>query len=348
LVTSPVWNVTRTGLAPIFESAQQDLVPVWYPWPGEKASLEFSRPQAVTGETVTVQRIHHDTTLGSRQRTTNLKLELECSLGGDFRVKMNSHAEVSSVNVSGLAVPVRRDGESLVIPVQPGEQIVEIAWRTDEALRTVVRAESVELPADAANVASIMHVPSSRWVLWTSGPTRGPAVRFWAILVFAVLAAIVLGGFKLSPLGRFEWVLLAIGLTQVHIAASLTVVVWLFLLAWRGKTDPNNSRAWLFNLRQVGLALLTLIALCVLVVVVGAGLLGNPEMFIVGNGSSQTYLQWFQPRAATTLPEPAIVSVSVWFYRLLMLIWALWLASSLLRWLATGWKHFSHGGGWRH
>ncbi|MBP86625.1 MAG: hypothetical protein CMJ64_07915 [Planctomycetaceae bacterium] len=348
LVTSPVWNVTRTGLAPIFESQQQDLVPVWYPWPGEDAALSFSRPQAVMGDTITVQRVHHETTLGSRQRTTELKLELECSLGGDFSVKTSPNSEVSSVQVGGQVIPVRRDGEALIIPVQPGEQTVEIAWRTNEPMQTVVHVETVELPVEAANVTSILRVPESRWVLWTSGPTRGPAVRFWVIVVFAILVALVLGGLKLSPLGRIEWVLLAIGLTQVHIAAALIVVAWIFLLAWRGRSDPNASRWWLFNLRQVGLVLLTLTALSVLVVVVGAGLLGNPEMFIVGNGSSQTYLGWFQPRATTTLPDPEIVSISVWFYRLLMLFWALWLAAALLRWLASGWKHFSHGGSWLH
>ena len=70
-------------------------------------------------------------------------------------------------------------------------------------------------------------------------------------------------------------------------------------------------------------------------------------MFIVGNNSSRTYLQWFQPREGPQLPEPYIISISVWFYRLLMLFWALWLAVALLRWLKWGWTQFSHGGGWR-
>ena len=348
LVTSPVWNMTWTGLAPVFELQQQDLVPVWHPWPGEETTLNFKQPEAVTGDTITVQRVHHQTVLGSRQRTMNLNVELECSLGGDFLVGLDSAAEVASVKVVGRAIPVRRDGATLIIPVQPGKQAVEIAWRTNEKMRTVVNAGKVKLPVPGANVTSVLQVPESRWVLWSSGPTRGPAVRFWVILAFAILAALVLGGWKLSPLGRFEWVLLAIGLTQVHIAAAMVVVAWLFVLAWRGKHAASSTRRWLFNLRQIGIVLLTLIALGILIVIVGAGLLGNPEMFILGNGSSQTYLNWFEPRATTELPEPMIISISVWFYRLFMLFWALWLASALLRWLAFGWQQFSHGGSWRH
>jgi hypothetical protein len=70
-------------------------------------------------------------------------------------------------------------------------------------------------------------------------------------------------------------------------------------------------------------------------------------MFIVGNDSSRTNLNWFQPRTGAELPAAYIVSVSVWFYRVLMLVWALWLATALLRWLQTGWNAFSNGGCWK-
>jgi hypothetical protein len=215
-------------------------------------------------------------------------------------------------------------------------------------MQTIVKSGDVELPGEAANITSVIEVPESRWVLWTVGPTRGPAVRFWTIVVFAILAALLLGGVKFSPLGRIEWVLLALGLTQVHIAAAMIVVAWLFALGWRGRSDAATMRRWLFNLRQIGLVILTLVSLGILIVAVGAGLLGNPEMFIVGNGSWQTHFQWFQPTVEKHLPELTIISISVWFYRLLMLFWALWLAFALLRWLTSGWKSFTHEGGWKH
>ena len=156
-----------------------------------------------------------------------------------------------------------------------------------------------------------------------------------------------MGSLSLSPLRRIEWVLLALGLTQVHVAAGMFVVGWLFLLAWRGKRGPEQMGFFRFNLLQLWLALLTLIVLGIFVVVVGEGLLGNPEMLIVGNGSSRTYLNWFQPLTGSALPAPYIVSISVWFYRLLMLFWALWLATALLRWLKNGWTAFSNGGCWK-
>ncbi len=129
--------------------------------------------------------------------------------------------------------------------------------------------------------------------------------------------------------------------------AAMTVVGWLFLLAWRGGGKKLADRIYAVRLAATRIILLTLISLMILMTVVGAGLLGNPEMFIVGNGSSRTYLQWFQPRSGPALPTPYVVSISVWFYRLLMLFWALWLATALLRWLTWGWEQFTRGGAWR-
>lgn len=346
LMTSPVWNISQSGLTPVFESTEENLVPVWHPWPREEVTLTFSEPAAVVGDTMTVKRVNHETQLGSRQRTMVMNIDVECSLGGDLRLELDPAAEITSIKIGANSIPVRRDGAALIIPVNPGKQTINIAWRTNDQLDTVVRPGRVTLPVESANITSVVRVPTSRWVLWAQGPTMGPAVRFWTILVFSILAALVLGSLKQSPLGRIEWVLLAIGLTQVHIFGAMIVVAWLFLLSSRGKTDPAAMPFWRFNLLQFLIVVVTAVALGVLIVVVGAGLLGNPQMFIVGNGSSQTWLSWFQPRVTSHLPEPTIVSISVWYYRLFMLFWALWLAFALLRWLKTGWKSFSHGGIW--
>jgi hypothetical protein len=127
----------------------------------------------------------------------------------------------------------------------------------------------------------------------------------------------------------------------------MLVVGWLFLLAWRGTPKGTLLGVWPFDLTQIVIVFLTAASLIVLMVVVSQGLLGNPDMFIAGNGSSRTFLQWFQPRVGPQLPTASIISVSVWFYRLLMLCWALWLATSLLRWLSWGWQQFSAGGCWK-
>ncbi len=258
LMISPVWNTQFAGLAPVFEANQATLIPSWRPWPGEEVTLTFSRPKAVSGDSLTVKRVKQDTGLGARQRDTTLSLLVESSLAKDFVIDINPAAEITGLTLAGQPIPVRRDGAKLIVPVRPGQQEIEVRWVTPEALTMVTEAEQLTLPVEAANVTQALRVPESRWVLWADGPRRGPAVRFWTILVCAVLLALVLGGLKLSPVGRLEWVLLAIGLTQIHVAAALLVVGWLFLLAWRGRLEIEPLKAWRFNLLQVGLVLLTL------------------------------------------------------------------------------------------
>jgi hypothetical protein len=102
--------------------------------------------------------------------------------------------------------------------------------------------------------------------------------------------------------------------------------------------------SWRYNLLQVVIVALTAGALGVLIYAVGEGLLGSPEMFILGNGSSRTVLAWYQDRSGGALPTTAVLSVSIWWYRLLMLFWALWLAFALLSWLKWAWRNFSTGG----
>jgi hypothetical protein len=348
LVTSPVWNVNLAGLNPIYEANQAELIPVWRPWPEEAVTLNFSKPVAVSGDIMTVQHVHQETSLGSRRRTSKLELDLECSLAGDFLIKLDPEAEISSLTVDQNTIPVQRDGAKLIVPARPGKQQVTVAWNTGELMDTTVSAGAVELPVEASNLTTVMMMPENRWILWAAGPLRGPAVRFWTILAVAILAALALGSLPGSPLRRWEWLLLAIGLTQVPLLAAMTVVGWLFLLAWRGSGEKLAGRTYLFDLLQLVIISLTLISLLILMMVVGAGLLGNPDMFIVGNGSSRTYLRWFQPRSGPALPTPYVISISVWFYRLLMLFWALWLATALLRWLTWGWEQFTRGGAWRH
>ncbi len=148
------------------------------------------------------------------------------------------------------------------------------------------------------------------------------------------------------PLGPVHWMLLGLGLTQVHVLFAVVVVGWLFALSARREVPDRVSNAG-FNLMQIGLGIWTLAALAVLYFAVRQGLLGWPNMYIGGNGSSSYLLQWFQDRTSMELPRPWLISVPTLFYRILMLVWALWLALALLRWLKWGWECFSVGGIWR-
>jgi hypothetical protein len=142
-----------------------------------------------------------------------------------------------------------------------------------------------------------------------------------------------------------QWLLLALGLSQVPIAAIAFVFAWLLFLGWRDK-QPELTSGW-FNLRQLALVGVTGVALIILGVSVYEGLLGLPEMQVSGNGSTATSLRWFLDRTDTAFPSAWVFSVPMLAYRGAMLAWSLWMALALLAWLKWGWKAFAHGGLWR-
>jgi hypothetical protein len=347
LVTSPVWNVALAGELPVYEAGASELVPVWYPWPGETVVLAFERPKAVAGKSLTVRGIGRTIDVSARRQTSSIDLRVESSLGGEFFVGLPEKATVRSVELDGRSLPVRREAGRVLVGLKPGQQQLTVEWTTDEPLAQRATFDPVELPVEAANVASQMKLSEARWILWTSGPLRGPAVRFWAVLVLACGLAAMLSRPSLSPLRFHEWLLLLVGLTQISLVPAVAVVGWLYLLAWRGKRDPQAG-GWLsFNMMQLVIVLLTIMSLVTLVVVVSRGLLGTPEMFISGNGSYGNRLVWFSPAEGVSLGQPWAFSVSIWYYRLLMLLWGLWLANAVIRWLIAGWRQFTEGGAWR-
>ncbi|MEC5126874.1 hypothetical protein VSU19_08940 [Verrucomicrobiales bacterium BCK34] len=344
LIASSVWNVSFGGLTPVFEDFDEQLVPLWQPWPGEKASVTVSRPKAVEGAAVTIDSAKHTLTPGRRQRSSTLELSVRTSLGEDFPIQLPAGSEVSSLLHDGKAIPIRKEGDAVVVPLRPGSQAIKVEWRAAGDLTGWTRADAVVLPVESANVTTIVRPSRDRWLILTEGPLRGPAVRFWAVLVFSLIAAVVLSRVPRSPLGVLTWGLLMLGLTQIPVVCSLMIIAWLFLALWPDEKVWKKLSPWQHNIVQIGLIGLTLLVIGFFVRIASVGLLGNPEMYVAGNGSSATYLNWFSARTGSVLPQPGYWSISIWWFRLAMLLWALWLAYSLVRWLRDGWKNSAKRG----
>jgi hypothetical protein len=93
--------------------------------------------------------------------------------------------------------------------------------------------------------------------------------------------------------------------------------------------------------------MLTAAALVVLVVSIQDGLLGRPDMQVTGNASHDGLLNFFADRTAGDVPPVWFVSLPLTAYRVVMLVWALWLARALIGWARWGWRCFGTGGLWR-
>jgi hypothetical protein len=240
---------------------------------------------------------------------------------------------------------MRVERDKLALSLGPGAHAIMLQWQEARGMDSVLRVPQVGLGRGAANASVRVELPAERWLLWASGPAWGPAILFWGYLLVALGAALLLSRIGLSPLRAHQWMLLALGLTQLPAAGALCVAGWFFALAYRSRSGEQPR--WLHNLGQVLLVCFTFAALSCLYVAVHAGLLLQPDMQVAGAGSYGSGLRWYVDRIDAALPTPLVISAPLWAWRLCMLAWSLWLAASLVRWLPWAFGCFKHGGLWK-
>ena len=168
---------------------------------------------------------------------------------------------------------------------------------------------------------------------------------FWSYLVFLLAVAYGLGRIPASPLTTTQWVLLGLGLSVLPAIEALAVAGFVVALALRGRRTPQN--AWAFDGLQLLLVVWAVVSAALLYGAIQQGLLFRPEMQVSGNGSTDTLLRWYADRVSGDAPAAGVLSLPLWLYRGLMLLWALWLAASLVRGAGPGWRALSEGGLWR-
>ena len=346
LDASPIWHVSAEGIPVIHsENAEGARLREWRPWPGETVDLAISRPEGVPGQTTTVDRSVLSASPGLRASDLTLELSLRSSRGGQHTLTLPEGAELQSLSIDGAAQPARQDKLDVTIPILPGAHQVSLAWRQGGGIGLFYRVPKVHVGLASVNSDVTVSVPADRWILAVWGPRLGPAVLFWSVLAVTLLLSFGLEKLNLAPLKTRDWFLLSIGLSQASIPVAALVVGWLLVLGVRKKTAVESP--WRFDLIQAALTVWTVVALACLLEAIRHGLLGQPEMQISGNGSSAYLLKWYRDRVGQNLPRPGLFSLPRMFYRLAMLAWAMWIASSLLSWLKWGWSCANEGGLWK-
>jgi len=343
---SPRWHITGEGI-PVLKTApsNQQAKQRWHPWPGETLSLHAVAPQPVPGPNTTIESIALDYTPGKRSADLELKLQIRTSLGGDYRFKQPPGGELQSMHIDGVEQTRPKEQEFVVIPLHPGLQTIDLKWLLPSGVTLRTLTPSFALPTAANNINLKIHLPRGRWPLLLSGPDIGPAMLYWGVLAVIIAIAIALGicvqRLQLSiPLKTWHWLLLAIGMSTVNMVGSLPVVAWFFAMEARRRYNVTSASP-LFNLMQIGLIGLSLLALLSLFFTIPQSLLSSPDMQITGNGSGAYLYQWYQDHSSDSLPNAWVFSLPLWVFRLAMLLWSMWLVFALLKWIKWGWQCLS-------
>ena len=329
VLCGPIWSCRFDGVVPVHHDENGVWGPSFRPYAGETLTVQLSRPAPADGQALTIDSASLVVMPSFRSTRSTLNLAVRASVGRTLRITLPAGAEIQTLRVAGEDRPVQRRGEHLEIGLAPGSSAIQLEIDEPVGLSSVLRSPAISVDGGAVDVTIDMRLPDDRWLLWTHGPSWGPAVLFWPYLVLILLVAVALGRTPWSPLKTHHWLLLGLGLTQIPAPLAMIVVGWFFAATFQHRRVLHGIP---FNLAQLSLIGYTLVAFGVLVAAVWMGLTVQPDMQVDGDQSTNNSLHWYVDRIAEALPSVAVINVTIWVWKGLMLLWAGWLAVSIVRW----------------
>ena len=348
VVVSPRWHSELSGLPMILE--QQDGLDYFsysfYPYSGETLNMAISRPVAVKGDMLAIDGVDLNIEQGTRTSTLTLKFNYRSTRGGEHGITLPTDYQLKEVKIDGKLINLQGESEKLALPIAPGTHNVQITMRGKVAEHLLFSSPKINLHAPSSNITTKIKVSTQSWLLWTKGPVLGPAILYWGELLAFVLIALLVSRVKFSPLNTVNWLILGLGLSLNNWGILVLIALWFSALT-ASQHRPQNMSRLSFNASQLLLYVLSCLAIISLISVVPLSLLSAPSMGIEGYQSYGNNLTWFADKSEGLLPTVSILSISIWFYKAIMLMWVIWLSTSLLAWIKWAWKIIGTHGYWK-
>lgn len=339
-----VWHTETKGIAPI-QMDKYETLPIWQPWPGETLTVDINRPQATKGNFITIDNAQLSYEPSNRNSQSKLELLIRSNQGGQYNFTLPTEATLASVTIDNTPQIIAVTDGKLKLPLHPGAQTIAIEWKKPENIGVFTQSPAFILEQGSSNQNIRINMPENRWPLFVGGPMVGPSILIWGMLIVVTLIALALGRSSLTPLKTHEWVLLSLGICTLSFFTFVLVAVWILVLQQRGKLQTISTTRK-FKFLQFGLFALSIAALSMLISTIPQGLLGSPDMHITGNNSYSGWFNWYQDYSAAEFPTAWIISLPLWCYKMAILIWSLWLAASLMKWIRWGWQQLGVHGFW--
>ncbi len=347
----PEWHVAFDGLPASLPPNEGGTWTFHFvPRAGETLNVRITRPAPAPGRTLAIDGVTQTLEFGKRSVNGSLLLSYRSTQAGRHTLTLPEDLRVTQVLVDGQPVPLRPEAGQLPLSLLSGEHTVQVDWTAPRGAGFLTRPDAIDLGTPASNVRTGISLPQDRWPLVARGPGVGTTILYWGELLVFLAVAWALSRWRRSPLRLHEWLLLGLGLSTLSWSVFVTVAAWLLLMRWREGWDHERAGRWTFHGVQVLLALFSVIALTSLVFSgVRYGLLATPDMALAAPAGTGYHgdFTWFLDRSDSALPRPTVISVPIWVYRLLMFLWAAWIAVALRRWLPAVWRAWTAGGFWR-
>lgn len=192
---SQVWRCEFSGIPAARSLAGDAYRPIFFPWPGESATITVSRPEGVPGPSATIDRVEYDVTPGERVLRARLWLAIRASQAGWHALDLPADAELQVARVDGTERNLVLEGGKIDIPLIAGRQELELEWVQPWERSVVEQLPPVDVGSTSANAQQRFFLDGDRWILWTQGPAWGPSILLWTRLIVLIALGLLLAFF---------------------------------------------------------------------------------------------------------------------------------------------------------
>jgi hypothetical protein len=343
---SEIWRCEHSGISPfVAGDAALRSAPEFAPWPGERLTVKLVRPEAAPGSSLALDAAYFKLDPGPRALEASLSLEARVSKAQPLTVTLPPGAEAVEVMVDQKVRSVSPG--DVTLNLEPGGHGISVTWKHASGLGLFFRAPAVRLSHGAANVQVRVAPPIARQILWLGGPSWGSRTVIWIHWLMLIVLSLVLATLPQSPLPWWQWLVLGFGFVGMPDDWEILglVVLWFFVVQARGRSGALDRRS--HNARQVGLALLTLVA-AVALLAPFMGRLSAAPRFRPESGyeASRPELSWYSDAITGDLPRPFLITIPDWLAYGVYLTWCAAIAYLCTRWGKWAWLQAGHEGLW--
>lgn len=127
LDAATVWHCDFEGIPVVHHQDRTGRwQPQWRPWPGETVTIHVPHPNAISGQTKTIEHVKFVMTPGIRSGQAELTMTVRTSHGGPHTITLPPKANLQLVTVNDKALPIRQNGQLVTVPLSPGQQRVVV------------------------------------------------------------------------------------------------------------------------------------------------------------------------------------------------------------------------------
>jgi hypothetical protein len=337
------WNISYKGLSPTKSLIKNNrLIEKFLPWQGESLNIRVEQTVPEDGNRLTIESSYLNIEQSQNYRDLELTLQIKSAMASKYTLSIENLEELKGVVIDGIKHYLKHKDGNLTFPLKAGSQNIKISWREKSSVSILYHFPTINLNEKSTNSTVKVSLPENRWVIFTAGALMAPAVLIWGVMLFIILFGFLANRFLGSPPTFTEWILLGVGVAMVSPTALIPILFWAGILkfkVYKGETLQGLRK----NIVQSGIVIFTIFSIAAILFSIFFGLLSTPDMMIKGNGSSSYYLIWYKDYIDERIFQPTLFTLSIWYYKVLMLIWSIWVSFVLISWIENAWTVFSKG-----